>query len=190
MIGKMLPPPAVVEALLFVSSEPLEKKRLSTLLDITETELEGVLQALADSLKGRGLTLMTTHSVVELRTAPEATPILKKLREQELSRDLGPASLETLAVIAYQAPASRSEIDWVRGVNSSAALRTLLLRGLIEGEEDKVDKRRIRYHLTTEAFAHLGISNESELPRATELQTAASAIVSEKASADDTVSSV
>lgn len=170
----MLTPPAALHALLFASGEPLEKKRLATLLDIKDAELAVVLRALADLLKGSGLALIETATEVELRTAPEAASIVKKLRESELSRDLGNASLETLAIIAYQTGATHGEIDWVRGVNSSASLRTLLMRGLIEGREDERDKRRVRYTLTTEALAHLGITNASELPRAEELRAASS----------------
>ena len=108
---------------------------------------------------------------------------MKKLRESELSRDLGKASLETLAVIAYQEGATRGEVDWVRGVNSSTSLRTLLIRGLIEGREDPSDKRRIRYALTTEALAHLGLARASELPRHTELSTTARGVIQEEEAA-------
>ena len=69
----------------------------------------------------------------------------------------------------------------MRGVNSSTSLRTLLLRGLIEGREDERDKRRIRYSLTPEALAHLGITRATELPRAAELQAGAAAIIDEEA---------
>lgn len=179
----MLTPPAAAHALLFASGEPLSKKQLVKLLDIKDSELLVVLKALGASLKGSGTTLIETATEVELRTAPEAAPIVKKLRESELARDLGKASLETLAVVAYQTSATRSEIDWVRGVNSSTSLRTLLLRGLIEGKEDERDKRRIRYTITTDALAHLGIRNADELPRAQELRTTAEAIIAEEEAA-------
>lgn len=168
----MLTPPAALEALLFASGEPLEKSQLAKLLDISLDQLAVVTEALDRSLAGRGLALVETASELELRTSPEAADIVKSLRENELARDLGKGSLETLAVIAYQTGATRSEIDWVRGVNSSASLRTLLIRGLIEGKEDESDKRRIRYSLTPEALAHLGLSRAEELPRAEELQIA------------------
>lgn len=180
----MLTPPAALHALLFASGEPFEKKRLAALLGITDTELAVALGALAASLKGSGITLVESGTEVELRTAPEATDLVKKLRESELARDLGKASMETLAVIAYQEGATRGEIDWVRGVNSYASLRTLLMRGLIEGMEDERDKRRVRYALTTEALAHLGIANASELPRSEELRAAATAVISEESSVD------
>ena len=184
MMWGMLTPPAAIEALLFASGESLEKKQLIKLLGLTEKELTTALGALTDSLKERGIALVETATEVELRTSAEAAAIVKKLRESELSRDLGPASLETLAVIAYQDGATRSDIDWVRGVNSSASLRTLLLRGLIKGREDERDKRRIRYSLTTDAFGHLGVSRASDLPRASELQAAAAAVIEESVEAD------
>ncbi|MCX6787508.1 MAG: SMC-Scp complex subunit ScpB [Candidatus Kaiserbacteria bacterium] len=176
----MLTPPAAVEALLFASSEPLEKKQLAVLLDIKEAELVVVLRALAGLLKGSGLTLIETATEVELRTAPEASAIVKKLHESELARDLGKASMETLAVIAYQTGATRGEVDWVRGVNSSASLRTLLMRGLIEGREDERDKRRTRYTMTTEALAHLGLARTEDLPRYNELAVGAHTIIEEE----------
>jgi len=180
MIEGMLTPPAAVHALLFASGEPLQKKHLAKLLEIKEAELAVVLKALDASLKNSGTALIETGTDVELRTAPEAAPLVKKLRESELSRDLGKASLETLAVIAYQTGATRGEVDWVRGVNSSTSLRTLLLRGLIEGREDERDKRRIRYSLTTEALAHLGLANADELPRAEELRAGTAEVMKEE----------
>lgn len=173
----MLTPPAAAHALLFASGDPLEKKYLAKLLGMKESELAVVLKALKHSLDASGVTLVETENEVELRTTPEALPLIKKLRESELSRDLGKAGLETLAVIAYQQGATRGEIDWVRGVNSSTSLRTLLMRGLIEGREDEADKRRIRYRLTTEALAHLGITHEAELPRRDELHASASHVI-------------
>lgn len=169
----MLTPPATIHALLFTSGEPLSRKQLTALLDFTDTELSIALKALATLLEGSGVVLIETATEVELRTVPEAAPFVGKLRENELARDLGKASLETLAVIAYQGGATRSEIDWTRGVNSSASLRTLLMRGLIEGREDAQDKRRMRYSITTETLAHLGITRIEDLPRAAELRIAA-----------------
>lgn len=188
-MSAMLTPPAALHALLFASAEPLGKKQIAKILEIPDAGVGLALKALADSLAGSGVMLVETDTEVELRTAPEASAIVKKLRENELSRDLGKASLETLAVIAYQGGpsseggtgATRGEIDWVRGVNSSASLRTLLMRGLIEGREDPSDKRRIRYSLTTEALAHLGLASASELPRAAELRAASRAVIEEAA---------
>lgn len=158
-------PTALLEALLFASGEPLAKKRLATLLGLSQEDLTAAAHALRESLTSRGLALIETEDEYELRTAPEAADAVKKLREAELARDLGKASLETLAVILYKGSATRGEIDWVRGVNSSAALRALTLRGLVERTEDTTDRRRARYKTTPEALAHLGVSRKEDLPR-------------------------
>lgn len=172
-MAEMLTPPGAALAILFAAGEPLEKKRLASLLEIKEKDLGAVLSALRQSVEIAGLALVETGEEVELRTSAEAAPLVKKLWEGERSRDLGKAGLETLATIAYQSGATRSEIDWVRGVNSSASVRTLLLRGLIEGSEDPSDRRRICYSLTTEALAHLGLSQAAKLPRYEELSSGA-----------------
>lgn len=180
ILNMMLTPPAALHALLFASGEPLAKKDISKLLGIKESDIAIALAALRKSLEGSGVVLVETATEAELRTAPEAADIVKKLRENELSRDLGKGSMETLAVIAYRTSATRSDIDWVRGVNSTAALRTLLMRGLIEGKEDEEDKRRIRYSITTDALAHLGVATSAELPRYDELRATTDAVVEEK----------
>ena len=180
MMRRMLTPPSAIEALLFASGEPIEKKQLAKLLGIKDAELKIALRALIEQLAGHGVSIIESANEIEMRTSPEASAIVKKLRESELSRDLGKASLETLSVIAYGTGTTRGEIDWVRGVNSSASIRTLLMRGLIEGREDERDKRRIQYSLTTEALAHLGIARAEDLPRASELTASAQAVIMEE----------
>lgn len=177
----MLTPPNALEALLFTSGEPLEKKQIAKLLGIKEKELEIVTKTLSESLEERGVVLIETDTELELRTAPDASDLVKQFYENELSRDLGKGSMETLAVIAYQSGSTRGEIDWVRGVNSSASLRILLMRGLIRSEEDPRDKRRLRYSLTTEALAHLGVTSADKLPRAEEFGSATKALIEESA---------
>jgi segregation and condensation protein B len=156
---------ALLEAVLFASGEPLPKARLAKLLEVTQAELSTATEELASSLKEGGLALVETEDELELRTTGDASHIIKKLRESELSRDLGKASLETLAMIVYRGSATRGEIDYVRGVNSGAAIRSLTLRGLIERTEDATDKRRARYKTTVDALAHLGVSRKEDLPR-------------------------
>lgn len=164
--------PARLEAVLFAAGEPLSRKRLIALMDASPEDIGEALGVLAASLAGRGLALVRTDDAVELRTSPDAADAVKALRESELSRDLGRASLETLALILYKGGATRSEIDWVRGVNSTAAIRALLLRGLIERTEDAADKRRARYVATVDALAHLGAESPEALPRFAEFAAA------------------
>ena len=163
---------AALEAVLFAAGEPLSKKRLASLLGATPEQLRDAAIELHKSLASRGLALIEAGEDIELRTAPEAAAVVQKLRESELSKDLGKAGLETLAVILYKNGATRGEIDWVRGVNSAAALRSLTLRGLVAREEDATDRRRIRYTTTIEALAHLGVSSTRNLPRYEEFAAA------------------
>jgi segregation and condensation protein B len=164
---------AALEAVLFAAGEPLSKKRLAALLELSPEELRDAAIELHTILEKRGgLALIEAGEEIELRTAPSAAEVVEKLREGELSRDLGKAGLETMAVILYKNGATRSEIDWVRGVNSAAALRSLTLRGLVERIEDANDRRRVRYTATIDALAHLGVSNARELPRYSEFASA------------------
>jgi segregation and condensation protein B len=164
-----------LEAVLFAAGEPLTRKELGTLLGVPTGELHDPIEELRAALQGRGLALIETKDELELRTSPDAASIVAKYREGELSRDLGKASLETLAIILYKNGATRGEVDWIRGVNSSAAARALLLRGLIEKQEDPKDRRRVRYEVTPDALGHLGISSAGEAPRYSELAAALAA---------------
>lgn len=167
-----LPLSSRLEAVLFAAGEPLTKKRLAGLMDVTADVLDDALNALRLTLADRGLALIETGDQVEMRTAADAANDVRALRESELSRDLGKASLETMALILYKGSATRGEIDWVRGVNSAAAVRALLLRGLVERVEDPTDKRRARYRATVDALAHLGAGSLEELPRYAEFSKA------------------
>lgn len=167
-----LPLTSALEAVLFAAGEPVKRTTLVGILDVSGGQLDSAIEELKGILSGRGLALIETKDEVELRTAPAAAGAVKKLREGELSRDLGKASLETLAIILYKKGATRGEIDWIRGVNSAAATRSLLLRGLIDKREDTADRRRVRYDITPEALAHLGIGKGDEAPRFEELSAA------------------
>ena len=160
-----LSPSQTLEAVLFAAGESMSKRRLAGLFEVTLDLLNAAAAELREDLKGRGLALIETEDELELRTAPDASAIVKKLRESELSKDLGKAGLEALAIILYQGSATRGEIDWIRGVNSGAAIRSLLLRGLIERTEDQEDKRRARYTTSVDALSHLGITRKEELPQ-------------------------
>ena len=154
-----------LEALLFVAGEPVKKSTLLKLLEIDAEELERVADTLTHDLSGRGLSLLSTDTELELRACAESFEIIKEFRELELSGDIGRASLETLAIVLYKKGATRKEIDWIRGVNSSTALRTLLLRGLIEKKDYDADKRLAYYIPTMDALAHLGATSIEDLPR-------------------------
>ena len=162
--------PHTLQALLFAAGEPMPKKRVLTLLEIPLEMLDAAVADLRSELSNTGLSLIEANDELEIRTSPDASAVVEKLRQSELSRDLGKAGLEALAIILYQDGATRGDVDWVRGVNSTAAIRSLLMRGLVERSTDTTDKRRARYTATVDALAHLGISRKEDLPNYAELK--------------------
>ncbi len=98
---------ARLEAVLFASGEPLTKKRLMSLLEASAEDLKEAADVLEERLEESGISLIRTTDELELRTAAEAAEDIKVLRESELSRDLGKASLETMAMIVYRGGATR-----------------------------------------------------------------------------------
>src|SRR3989344_4450492 len=123
---------ANIEALLFFRGEPVSKRELAKSLGVKEKEVAEGLSELKEKLAGRGVALLENGEEVELRTAPEASELIETIRREELSRDLGKAGAETLAIILYRNPVTRADIDYIRGVNSTFILRNLLIRGLVE----------------------------------------------------------
>jgi len=155
---------AKLEALLFWKAEPVTIKKLASLL---ETDIESVSKGLGELeilLKGRGLTLVRNDEEVMLGTAKELSPLIERLTKEELSRDLGKAGLETLSIILYQGPISRADVDYIRGVNSQFIVRNLLIRGLIERQDNPVDARSFLYKPTLALLAHLGVNKVADLP--------------------------
>lgn len=153
-----------LEAILFYKNEPLTIKELSKLLEKSEREIKEALQNLARSLENRGVCLIMTEDEVGLATAPEMKNLIEKIAKDEMSSEIGKAGLETLAIVLYNGPVSRREIDYIRGVNSSFILRNLCVRGLIEKEQDSKDQRIFKYKSSLNLLAHLGIKKVEELP--------------------------
>ncbi|MGC9605677.1 MAG: SMC-Scp complex subunit ScpB [Minisyncoccia bacterium] len=156
--------PQKIEAVLFWKAEPVAVKKLASLLDTDVKSVRDSLAELEKSLQGRGLTLVQTDDDVMLGTAKELSPLIEKLTKDELSRDLGRAGLETLSIVLYQGPISRSNIDYIRGVNSQFILRSLMIRGLIERIDNPDDARSYLYKPTLDLLSHLGISKIADLP--------------------------
>ena len=108
-----------IEAILFMKGEPLSYKKIADLLYVSKEEVAEGIKELEVSLASRGLQLVHKEDSVMLGTNKEISPILEKLRKEELSKELSKASLETLAIILYKEGATRADIDYIRGVNSS-----------------------------------------------------------------------
>ena len=157
---------SAVESLLFVHGEPMEVKRLAKLLDADFSQIEEAVGVLRErcSDEASGLSLVENHGTLALTTRTENAEVVSKLLHKDTGTRLSPAVLETLTVVAYRHPVSRHEIERIRGVNSSFALRNLLVRGLIERIEDPNDSRAFLYRPSTLFLESAGCTSLSQLP--------------------------
>lgn len=153
-----------LEALLFFKGEPVTIKDAAKMLSSQEKDVRKAAETLHTTLAPRGIVLLMNDNELSLGTSPDVSDLILRIREEELSRDLGKAGLETLSIILYKGPVSRMEIDYIRGVNSSFILRNLLIRGLIERIPNPRDSRSFLYKPTTDLISHLGITRIEELP--------------------------
>ncbi len=151
-----------LEALLFAEGAEMKKKDLMALLDLDVATLEYTSRTLSQVLSGRGITLVESDSTLALRTAPDIATFIKEIHQKSIEGDVGMAALETLSILLYAGPSSCSEIDYIRGVNSSSTIRSLLVRGLIERE--KAGGSSYIYKPTVDALAMLGVNDIADLP--------------------------
>jgi segregation and condensation protein B len=153
-----------IEAILFWKGEPISRKRLAEILESNQTEInEGILK-LQENLKERGIVLVEKENEVMLGTVPELSELIEKLQKEELNKDLSKASLETLSIVLYKNGTNRSEIDYIRGVNSSFTLRMLSVRGLVDRIIDPSDSRRYIYKPSFNLLSFMGVKSVEELP--------------------------
>jgi segregation and condensation protein B len=153
-----------IEAILFWKGEPMSRKKLSEILKVGEEEVNDGIEKLKINLKERGIVLLEKDKEVSLGTAPELSDLIENLQKEELNKELSKASLETLSIVLYKNGASRSEIDYIRGVNSSFTLRALSIRGLVEKITDPKDSRRYIYKPSFELLSYMGVKSVEELP--------------------------
>lgn len=153
-----------IESLLFYQAEPVKIKKLAEILEVSEEEVSESLNKLEQELDQRGIKLIKNDGAVSLTTSPENSEIIEKIKKEEQDRELSKAALETLSIILYRGPMKRSEIDYIRGVNSQFSLRSLLIKGLIEKEQSKTDERTYIYKPSMDILSHMGISKIEELP--------------------------
>ena len=121
----------VVEALLFLSPEPVALADLAAACEVEEGEVAGAVGEL-ERAEGRGLVVRRVAGGVALATHPMAEGAARRLLARPRTPPLTPAQAETLAIVAYLQPVSRPEIARIRGVNADSASATLLERGLVE----------------------------------------------------------
>lgn len=153
-----------IESILFVASRPLSAKEISKAVQKSYGEMVEML----DNLKLKynrddsGIFILQVEDKYQMATNSENKEVVSQFIKNEVSGELTRPQLETLTVVAYRGPLTRPELEQIRGVNCAIILRNLMLRGLVEENEDK-SKFLSVYTITFDALAHLGIKSVSEL---------------------------
>lgn len=154
-----------VEALLFVASEPLSIKSVAKLTHATEIEIAATLQKIEEDFSARGIVLREIGGGYRFASAPLARDVVEAYLLPPKS-NLSTPALETLAIIAYLQPVTKSEIEAIRGVSAESVVTTLLDRRLIgeAGRKDVVG-RPMLYKTTPDFLESFGLRSLEDLPQ-------------------------
>jgi segregation and condensation protein B len=157
---------AALEALLFAYGETISFKAAGELLGMDGAAVRSAYEILAASYRDgdRGITTIVHDGNIQLVTKPAYAPLIETLFRETIKEALTPAALETLTIITYAGGIQRSGIDYIRGVNSSFSIRSLLMRGLIERTTDPARGNAYRYGPSADLLRFLGIANVEALP--------------------------
>lgn len=151
-------------ALLFTAGEGASPARLSSALNVSAAQLTEIITAAEARTASIGLQLHVTDKQVRLATHPDVAGTVREFVGEELKSNLSKSALETITIVLYKGPISRSAIDYIRGVNSTYALQSLVARGLIERHVNPKDARSFVYTVSDEFLRYLGVMSVSELP--------------------------
>ncbi|MDD3156277.1 MAG: SMC-Scp complex subunit ScpB [Candidatus Pacebacteria bacterium] len=167
----------LVEGVLFASGEPISLDKLSDLLSSTKEDIENSILELINEYQeeNRCFDIIKNGSenkiLYQIVTNKNISSIVQKLNNTVLEGDLTKSALDVLSIVMYRAPLNRSEIDDIRGVNSSYILRSLVLRGLINRYQNPDRRNEYLYEPSFELLKHLGINDVSCLPDFEELHS-------------------
>lgn len=163
---------ALIEALLFVSGEPVTLAALKNIAELPETELKQIMEELVADYKerGGGLLVIEIANGYQIVTNPAYALWIRKFKNTNTATKLSMAALETLAIIAYNQPIIKAELEHIRGVNSDGVIKTLLDRRLIKimGRKEVAGKPLL-YGTTREFLQYFGLKDLTELPTIKEL---------------------
>lgn len=163
---------SLIEALLFVSGEPLTLADLKNGTDLPETELKQLLDEMMAEYINRdgGMLIAEIANGYQMATNPNYAAWIKKFKNTASTGKLSMPALETLAIIAYKQPIIKAELEQIRGVNSDGVIKTLLDRRLIKimGRKE-VPGKPLLYGTTREFLQYFGLKDLTELPTISEL---------------------
>ena len=157
---------AILESILFVADEPITTAQLADVLQVKRSLVKKAARSLAEDYVGRGLRVQVQGEKVQMVSAPQMAQYVERFLGLQHSGTLSAAALETLAMVAYQQPATRASIEAIRGVNCQGVLRNLVARGLVE-VVDRLNTvgHPMVYGTTFEFLQHFGLANLAELPK-------------------------
>lgn len=154
---------AAIEAILFVTLEPISTSQLTKLLKTNEESVDKALAKLAKSLDRRGIRLLSDNNHHQLVSAPQYSKIIEPLVEQS-APSLSAANLEVLTIIAYRQPIAKSQIEKLRGVASDQTIKNLLAKKLIAEKKDRSRPLEpITYITTIDFLRQIGLSSVHDL---------------------------
>ena len=155
-----------LEAVLMVADQPLDQVSLATAVGYPVGEVETALAELASEYdeSGRGFELRNVAGGWRYYTREEFAPVVERFALEGQQARLTQAALETLAVVAYKQPVSRSRVSAIRGVNVDGVMRTLLTRGLVEEAGTDVETGAHLYRTTSYFLERIGITSLDQLP--------------------------
>jgi segregation and condensation protein B len=161
---------SAIESVLLVADRPLSIRNLARLLALSESIVRQALQHIQKSFDGHGIRLQAHQDHVQLVTAPENAAVVRRFLNLSRKSRLSRPALETLAIVAYRQPVTRSEIEQIRGVNSDRIVASLLARGLIEERGHRTAPGRPIEYGTSFAFLEFfGLASLAELPTLDEI---------------------
>lgn len=164
---------SMLEALLFVSSEPLVPKELKRLTGMHESDLTTILEEIASEYaeRGGGVIVGKVAGGYQMTTNPEHADLIRRLKGKGRSQKLSLAALETLAIIAYKQPITKAEIEDLRGVNADGMVKSLLEKHLIKivGKKE-TPGRPLLYSTSREFLQYFGLNDLTELPTLKDLE--------------------
>jgi segregation and condensation protein B len=158
---------SIVESLLFVAGDAVPIKEICSIISIDETTLRRIVKQMMDSFdeENRGIQIIEVNNCYQLCTKPEHYEYIERLVKPQSRQGLSQASLETLAIIAYKQPITKSQIDYIRGVKSDGCISRLMEKELIyEAGRLEGPGRAILYGTTDNFLQLFGLKSIEELP--------------------------
>jgi segregation and condensation protein B len=157
----------ILEALLFLSEEPVKSDKMAIVLSVSPEEIDNLVIELKKDLSEskRGLQIYEAAGGYQMGTLPELAPYIEKAFSEDVSSNLSTAALEALAIIAYKQPVTRIEIESIRGVRSEHVLENLLKRKLVRISGRKEGPGRpLLYSTTPDFLKYFGLKELGDLP--------------------------